>query len=219
MKLFTLILILIAGLGLQAQHISTEIRAKALAVGVRASAFNKVNNYYKKFSHKIENKSFISFVDFSIPSTKERLFVINLKTRTVSKFLVTHGKRSGENMATSFSNTPDSEKSSLGLYKIQDQYTGKHGSSLRLDGLENGLNTDKKEIPDSKINGITNGKNSNARTRAIVMHSADYATQKSIRQNNYTRLGRSQGCPAVSPEDWQILRPRLKNGSLLLMYK
>jgi hypothetical protein len=219
MKLFTFIFTLFALVTSGAQQMTAQTRINALKAGVRASAYDKVQKYYTKHSNEIENKSFISFVDFSIPSTKERLFVINLKTGKVSKFLVTHGKRSGENMATNFSNMPESEKSSLGLYKIQAEYTGKHGKSLRLDGLENGLDSAKKEIPDYKINGITNGKNSNASKRAIVMHSADYATKKSIAQNSYRRLGRSQGCPAVSPTDWQILRPRLKNGSLLLMYR
>lgn len=219
MKLFSLFFILLTQLGLQAQQITPEIRAKALSEGVRASAFDKLKNYTSKYSNQIENKNFISFIDYSLPSTKERLFVINLITKNVSKFLVTHGKRSGENMATQFSNTPDSEKSSLGLYKVQNEYSGKHGLSLHLEGLEDGLDSDKNEIPDSEINGITNGKNSNANRRAIVMHSAYYATRKSIEQNNHVRLGRSQGCPAVSPEVWKILRPRLKNGSLLLMYK
>ena len=205
--------------GSQAQEISENIRTNAINAGVNPAAFDKVKKYYNKNKSKLENKKFLAFVDFKRPSTKERLFVVNLNTGKVSKFLVTHGKNSGDNYATRFSNKNNSEKSALGLYKIQDEYKGKHGSSLRLVGLENGLDQNNQEIPDSQINGITNGKNSNALIRSIVMHSAYYAKPESIKANNNERLGRSQGCPAVSPEDWKILEPRLKNGSLLLLYK
>ncbi len=211
------------GLNARAEMLSmstpTMYREVALKAGIKADAFDKVSKYYAKQFSTVTNKKYISFIDFSYPSTSERLFVLNLKTGKVSKFFVTHGKGSGENMATSFSNSPSTNKSSLGLYIIENQYIGKHGASLRLEGLENGKNISGETIPDNQIDGIHNGKNSNALARAIVMHQADYATESSIANNGGKRLGRSQGCPAVSPADWKILRPILKDGSLLLIYK
>jgi L,D-transpeptidase catalytic domain len=194
-------------------------RNTAIKAGIKAEAYDKVAKYYEKHFSELSNKKYLSFVDFGYPSTQERLFVVNLTTGKVSKFLVTHGKNSGENMATSFSNMAESNKSSLGLYVIETEYIGQHGKTLRLDGLENGKLHNGKILPDSEIDGIRNGKNSNAKDRAIVMHSASYANRSSIAGNGGKRLGRSQGCPAVSPADWAILRPVLKGGSLLLIYK
>lgn len=220
---FLSLFVTVISLSVSAQSLNSNSaflsREPAIKAGVKPEAFDKVAKYYAKFFDTIKNKKYISFVDFGYPSTQERLFVVNLKTRKVSKFFVTHGKKSGGNMATSFSNQPESEKSSLGLYMIEDQYEGKHGASLKLEGLEDGKLKNGETIPDAEIDGIRNGKNSNALDRKIVMHQAFYARESSIEGNNGNRLGRSQGCPAVSPEDWKILRPVLKDGSLLLMYK
>lgn len=197
----------------------TLYREVAIKAGIKAEAYDKVSKYYAKQFSSLRNRKYISFVDFGYPSTQERLFVLNLATGKVSKFLVTHGKNSGGNVATSFSNVAESEKSSLGLYIVEDQYTGKHGASLKLEGLEEGKLKNGETIPDSEIDGIRNGKNSNALDRKIVMHQADYASRSSIAGNGGQRLGRSQGCPAVSPADWKIIRPALKDGSVLLLYK
>lgn len=174
-----------------------NMRKAAIAAGIRADAYDKVIRYYSKYYNKIENKNYVSFVDFSLPSTKERLFIVNFKNSKISRFLVAHGKNSGELYARNFSNAMDSKKSSLGLYKVQEEYRGENGSSLAMDGLEK--------------------TNSNARTRSIVMHQANYVSEEVIREHG--RIGRSWGCPALNPKDWALVKPRIKNGSLLLIYK
>ena len=122
-------------------------------------------------------KDLLTLIDFSKSSNTKRLWIIDMKTKTILyNTLVAHGRNSGDEFATSFSNTSSSYKSSLGFYATGEIYNGKHGASLRLDGLEKGLN-------------------SNARSRAVVMHAADYVSEKFIQLHN--RLGRSQGCPAL----------------------
>lgn len=177
--------------------VGLNMRKAALAAGINADAYDKVIRYYSKFYNKIENKNVVSFIDFSEPSSEKRLYVVNFSTGKISRYLVAHGKFSGELYATSFSNTPESKKSSLGLFKVQEEYNGQHGASLRMDGLE-----------------ISN---SNARARSIVMHPADYVSTAVVKSTG--RLGRSWGCPAMNPSDWSIVRPLIKNGSLLLAYK
>jgi hypothetical protein len=92
---------------------------------------------------------------------------------------VAHGNGSGDDMANYFSNQNDSHASSLGFYVADDVYHGKHGRSLRLNGMDAGFND-------------------NARSRSIVLHAAPYVSQSTITQLG--RLGRSEGCPAVSPK-------------------
>jgi hypothetical protein len=122
-------------------------------------------------------KDILTLIDFSKSSNTKRLWIIDMKTKTVLyNTLVAHGRNSGDEYATNFSNSNSSNKSSLGFYATGEIYNGKHGASLRLDGLENGVN-------------------SNARSRAVVMHAADYVSERFIQLHK--RLGRSQGCPAL----------------------
>ena len=140
----------------------------------------------------------ITVIDFSQPSTKKRFFLIDLKAKKVLyQDYVAHGKNTGELMAENFSNRPNSNQSSLGFYKTAETYHGKHGLSLRLDGLEKGIN-DK------------------ARQRAIVIHSAWYTTDSFIRK--YGRLGRSFGCPALPAENYKPIINLIKEGTLLFIY-
>lgn len=140
----------------------------------------------------------IAIIDFSKPSTEERLFVVDLLGRKLLyRSLVAHGQGSGDNYATSFSNVEGSHKSSLGFYLTADTYKGKHGYSLRLDGLEKGIN-DK------------------ARQRAIVMHSADYASRSFIASTG--RLGRSFGCPALPCDISDEVIDAIKGGCVLFVY-
>ena len=119
----------------------------------------------------------LTVIDFSRPSTERRLWVYDLRTRAlVFDELVSHGRGSGVAMATAFSNVPESNRSSLGLYRTAETYIGKHGYSLRIDGLEPGINDQ-------------------AFDRAIVMHGADYVSLDFAAQQG--RLGRSLGCPAL----------------------
>ena len=120
----------------------------------------------------------LTVIDYSLPSVEPRLWVVDRESHEVLfEELVAHGKNSGDNLTTAFSNTPDSLQTSLGLFLTGDTYYGTNGYSLRLDGLE----------PDF---------NDLARERAIVMHGAPYVSAQTAR--TLGRLGRSWGCPAVS---------------------
>lgn len=147
---------------------------------------------------KILQKDIITIVDFSKPSTQERLFVINLRTKSViAKSLCAHGRNSGEIFAEKFSNNAESYQSSLGFYIANETYDGKHGYSLRLDGEEAGIND-------------------NARDRGVVVHGADYVSKSFI--NNTGRLGRSQGCPALPMDMYQKIISLIKGGSCFFIY-
>jgi L,D-transpeptidase catalytic domain len=159
--------------------------------------FNMALSGYKKIEN-LKKKNIITIIDFSLPSTEKRLFVIDLENKKILfNCLVAHGKNSGENYATSFSNDAQSLKSSLGFFITSETYTGKNGYSLRLDGLEKNIND-------------------NARTREIVIHGADYVSEKFIKQ--YGRLGRSWGCPSVPPDILNELVDKISNGSCLFIY-
>lgn len=154
---------------------------------------------YEQLKHqgKIENE-ILTIVDFSLSSTQERIWVIDMKTqKVILKSLVSHGKNSGSEYATDFSNENESYKSSLGFYVTGETYTGKHGFSLRLDGMEYGINH-------------------NARSRAVVVHGADYVSKSFIK--NTGRLGRSQGCPAVPYEIHKELIETIKGKSCIFIY-
>jgi len=137
-------------------------------------------------------------VDFSQPSTEERLWVVRPASGEVLlRTHVAHGRGTGGLMAASFSNVPESHQSSLGVFRGGETYVGKHGRSLRLDGLEPGIND-------------------RARDRAIVVHAADYATAAFA--DRVGRLGRSHGCPAVPPEDRDPLIRHLQQGGLMVAW-
>lgn len=158
-------------------------------------------NYALEGLEKLEKnyqKPILTVIDFSLPSTKKRLWIIDLNTREILvNTVVAHGRNSGNLMAEKFSNQPESYQSSLGFYKTAETYQGKHGYSLRLDGLENGFNDQ-------------------ARSRAIVIHGADYAREEFAKSNG--RLGRSLGCPALPPELSAEVIDLIKEGSLLFIY-
>jgi hypothetical protein len=140
----------------------------------------------------------ITIVDYSLPSTQPRLWVIDLAEKKILFHeLVAHGRNSGEDRAIAFSDRPGSKMSSLGLYRTAETYSGKHGFSLRLDGLEPGFND-------------------TARDRAIVLHGADYVGGGSIAKLGH--LGRSWGCPAVRREVSRPLINRIRNGTALFVY-
>ena len=163
-------------------------------------ALNRALNFYKNNQDLINNTNFIAVIDFTLPSTKNRLFLLDLNTGEVESMLVTHAKNSETELgiAANFSNVMGSEMSSLGFY-ITDMspYIGKHGTSLRLDGQSE--------------------TNSNARERHIVLHGADYATQWFADLKG--RLGFSQGCPAVAPNKIEGLIKKLQGQALLYIHK
>jgi hypothetical protein len=155
---------------------------------------------YKKMivEDKLQNNRYITLIDFSLSSKKKRLWVIDIDSlKIVHHSLVSHGRNSGEEYAVRFSNAPNSYMSSIGFYITGNSYCGKHGESLYLEGMEAGVND-------------------NARKRAIVMHSADYATRDFV--NKYGRLGRSYGCPALPPAKSTMIIDTIKNKSCLFIY-
>jgi len=143
-------------------------------------------------------KDILTLVDFSLSSNLKRLWVIDLSTHTILfQSLVAHGRNTGEEFASAFSNVSSSFKSSLGFYSTGEIYQGKHGISLRLDGLEKGINDQ-------------------ARNRGVVMHGADYVSESFIR--GHKRLGRSQGCPAIPVELTDEIIQAIKGKSCLYIY-
>lgn len=147
---------------------------------------------------KVNRDGILTVIDFNKPSIDERMFVIDVnRGRLLYSGLVAHGSGSGENYAYSFSNTPGSHKSSLGFYTTGMTYDGKHGYSLRLRGMEPGIND-------------------NAESRSIVIHGANYVSYDFIREHG--RLGRSQGCPAVPFDSFQHVIDLIKDGSCLFIY-
>lgn len=150
-----------------------------------------------KAGDKIE-KNLLTVIDFSISSKFDRMWIIDMnKMEVVHVSLVAHGRNSGEEFAGSFSNSPSSFQSSLGFYLTGETYTGKHGLSLCLDGVEPGIN-DK------------------ARERAIVMHGAHYVSRDFI--SRYGRLGRSYGCPSIPQEDHEKIINMLSGRSCIYIH-
>ena len=140
----------------------------------------------------------LTVIDYSKPSSERRLWVFDLKAKElVYEELVAHGQGSGANMATQFSNEDESHQTSLGLFVTRDTYVGKNGYSLRLDGLDRGVND-------------------RARDRAIVMHGAPYVSEAFVKANG--RLGRSWGCPAISAAVAKQMIDRVKGGGLVFAY-
>ena len=146
----------------------------------------------------VDDPSTLTVIDYSKPSTAKRLWVFDLHARKLLyEELVAHGQGTGDNYAQRFSNENDSHQTSLGLFVTRDTYVGTNGYSLRLDGLDEGVND-------------------RARARAIVMHGAPYVSDAFIKTNG--RLGRSWGCPALREGIARELINRVKGGSLLFAY-
>jgi len=140
----------------------------------------------------------ITIIDYSKPSTEERFYVVDLdKKELLYKCLVAHGINTGNNLASNFSNELNSKKSSLGLFITAETYQGKHGYSLKLDGIEKDINN-------------------NARKRAIVIHGADYVSKEFIKKHG--RLGRSWGCPALPEVLSQEIIESISGGRCLFIY-
>ncbi|SHF97845.1 L,D-transpeptidase catalytic domain [Flavobacterium fluvii] len=157
-----------------------------------------LKGFYLLKEKGVIQKDILTLVDFSLSSNVKRLWVIDLSTNTILyNSLVAHGRNTGEEFANSFSNANSSFKSSLGFYVTGETYNGKHGMSLKLDGLEKGIND-------------------NARERGVVMHSANYVSNSFIKCNK--RLGRSQGCPAIPQESLNKIVNTIKNKSCLFIY-
>lgn len=141
-------------------------------------------------------KEYALMVDFSRPADQYRLFLVNVKTKQiVYRWYTSHGVNSGGmTKAERFSNAGGSKKSSLGLMITDNTYYGKHGYSLRLIGVEKGINN-------------------NVRNRAIVLHPAYYVSSEYVRVHHFP--GRSWGCFTLDPAKSEELINKLKEGSIV----
>lgn len=140
----------------------------------------------------------LTIIDYSLPSTEPRLWVLDLENgRVLFHELVAHGQGTGDNFATRFSNVKDSKQTSLGLFLTGGTYEGGNGYSLKLQGLDRGIND-------------------RAEERHIVIHGAWYVSADHARKQG--RLGRSWGCPALSQESARTVIDTIKGGSFVFSY-
>ncbi|HEY9006190.1 murein L,D-transpeptidase catalytic domain family protein [Ohtaekwangia sp.] len=159
-------------------HLYEQIGLERYHLSYEAFRYGIIGYYTLRMQGKLSEKNILSIIDFTKSSREKRFYTIDLDKRTIEFYThVSHGKNTGEDLAKSFSNIPHSNQSSLGFYITAETYIGSKGYSLKLDGQDKGYN--------DKI-----------RDRAVVMHAADYVSEYWI--NRYGRLGRSQGCPALS---------------------
>ncbi|MFJ4387201.1 murein L,D-transpeptidase catalytic domain family protein [Pseudomonas sp. NPDC089408] len=181
----------------QAQSLPSAAELQQLAPKASLSTLALALTAYDCASHSDGDK-LLTVIDYSKASRDKRLWVFDLRARKLLfEEWVAHGKNSGADVPTAFSNAPNSYQSSIGLYETGQTYSGKHGRSLRLQGLEPGFND-------------------NSMSRAIVMHAAAYADPKVV--PGLGRLGRSQGCPAVRPAIAGKLIQTLQRGSYVFAY-
>ncbi len=147
---------------------------------------------------RLLNDSIISIIDFSLPSSEKRMFILDMKNyRVLFQTLVSHGQNSGLQYAVNFSNKHATHMSSPGFYITRETYQGGNGYSLKLDGVERGIND-------------------NAYRRGIVIHGAAYVNESLARTRGW--IGRSHGCPAVPAQDTREIINNIKGGSLLFIY-
>ncbi len=170
----------------------------SLQLGVKGLSEEAFAYAWKGYEQLELSKPVLAIADFSQSSNNRRLYVIDMQEKKMMlQTYVAHGRNSGEEYAAHFSNRVGSYQSSLGFYKTLNAYQGSHGLSLRLEGLERGIND-------------------RARERAIVLHGAEYVSEQFIRTAG--RLGRSQGCPAVPVEKVEPLIRLLVGGAGLFLY-
>ena len=158
---------------------------------------------WKGYKHLVErkrlsNEDILSICDFSQSSRRKRLYIIDMAAKKLLvNTYVAHGRKSGGEYARSFSNSPESHKSSLGFYVTRKTYFGEHGLALKINGVERGIN-DK------------------ADARNIVIHGSRYVGKQFLNNNKFN--GRSFGCPAVPMKDTPKVIHTIKDGSCLFIY-
>jgi hypothetical protein len=170
----------------QASNIDNRVLRLSLAAYLRAS---KIGLYHKPV---------LTVIDYSKPSNEKRLWVFDLqRNRTLFNTWVSHGKNSGGITANSFSNRVGSLKSSIGVFMTDKPYMGGNGYSLRLKGLEHGIND-------------------NAYKRNVVIHGAWYVGSNTLQK--YGKIGRSWGCPAVDADMAKSIINTIQKNTLLVAY-
>ena len=187
-------------LGTAAHELSTALNSN-LQLDTKGLSLNTLElalkGYLRLQQQGMLDNKLLSIVDFSQSSRDKRFYLIDVENKKLlENTFVAHGKNSGLDSATNFSNEDNSEKSSLGFYLTKDTYVGKHGYSLKIEGLEPGFND-------------------HAEERSIVMHGANYVNAKRA-QSNF--MGRSQGCPALPVADYKRIIGEVKDGSVLFLY-
>jgi L,D-transpeptidase-like protein len=146
----------------------------------------------------LASRPVVTVIDYRLPSRERRLWVLDLARGVVlAHELVAHGRETGDDLARRFSNRPGSLQSSLGTFLTGETYRGTHGLSLRLHGLDAGLNDQ-------------------AEARALVVHGADYVGPRIVAKLG--RLGRSHGCPALSPDAARRVIGLIRGGTVLFAY-
>ena len=206
-RFHSLLLVAIAGLCAQQAPARTESalqprldRESAVRAGVSAQVFDLAMSAVScgLAAGDLASPPTLTLIDYSLPSSSPRLWVFDLRSgQLLFKELVAHGRNSGVDVATRFSDAMGSHQSSLGLFRTADTYVGQNGYSLRLDGLEPGFN-------------------SQARARAIVMHGAKYVDPAVA--NARGRVGRSWGCPALREAIARQLIDTVRGGGVIFSY-
>ncbi|HET9299340.1 MAG TPA: murein L,D-transpeptidase catalytic domain family protein [Candidatus Polarisedimenticolaceae bacterium] len=171
----------------------------ALAPDLRMEALRPALDAWERLRGEgVATRPLLTVVDYGLPSTQPRLWVFDLDARRLLYHeLVAHGRNTGDDLATMFSNDEGSLQTSLGSFVTGTSYTGRNGYSMRLRGLDP-------------------GRNDHAEARAIVMHGASYVDPDVARKLG--RLGRSWGCPAVRPAIAHDLIDRIKDGSVFFAW-
>jgi len=175
-----------------------SLRLGSLGLGRQVFDYAMKGFNYMKQTGTLANEKIITIVDFSKPSSQKRMFIIDLENyKLLFNTYVAHGMQSGKEFANQFSNIPSSNKSSLGFYETLGTYIGGNGYSLRLQGVERGIND-------------------NANRRDIVIHGADYVDERLIHSQGY--IGRSWGCPAVPRQLHKSIINKIKDGTCLFIF-
>ena len=183
---------------LNIKELYNELNAAQYDLSFTAFRYAYIGYQTMKKQHRLNNKELFSIIDFTKDCNSKRFYTIDLeKMKIVYYTYVAHGKKSGERMATSFSDAVESNKSSIGFYITGNTYNGGNGYSLILHGDEKGYN-------------------SNLAKRSVVVHSADYANEDYIARNG--RMGRSLGCPALPENIYKQVIETIKEKTMIFAY-
>ena len=183
---------------LNIKELYNELNAAQYALSFTAFRYAYIGYQTMKKQHRLNNKELFSIIDFTKDCNSKRFYTIDLeKMKIVYYTYVAHGKKSGERMATSFSDAVESNKSSIGFYITGNTYNGGNGYSLILHGDEKGYN-------------------SNLAKRSVVVHAADYANEDYIARNG--RMGRSLGCPALPENIYKQVIETIKEKTMIFAY-